>query len=425
MHNTCFRAVSSVYGRIDHILIVHIIDNEHSANLEVILNLYKSIPNHVKFFVYVAVQNHDLTASLPVSIPRTVKDFFASVRSNGEPDIRRCTLILNNENGETTSVGSWVQDYFFALESESGIPAFLEHIQFRHQSMYQGDAFIADVLASETDFFLKPFPYAFRGGNILVGDDYMLASKTMLTTNAEHYGKDEALVAEAFRCGFGLRHILWIDYDSAGVELGDLDMFITLGGKTMENNIEKELVFIGQVEPASVVGFGSDQVDAVVQRYNAVLDSVADNIEQPNEYNIPFKIERIPLVVERKGRDQERLRPYSNCLVEVYGRTKNVYIPCYTDSSSDTPYDDGAVLYRAMEYKAKKIFESYQFTVVPIQGDFVSTTNRRGALHCVTNVLKRSESGRTWHIPFSYQTLNYNGNTDGVSTAYLSDNRLT
>ena len=419
MHNRWFRAVSSVYGKIEQVMFVYPgNDTDRAQLLKLYQEAYRLIPNRVEFYVFAVVGSQQDTERSLDEIVEEIRRYFAEATNSNLRESRVQTIILGTVQELRGTVREWVQDLFFVLESESRVPVFLQQVHFRHQhDVGYSNTQIAETFASATDFLVKPFPYFLTGGNILVGDTYMIASKAILIRNKCQYEKSEAEITEAFRCGFGVENLIWINaLDVAnGSLLGHIDMFMNLGGKVYEDYSWKELVFLGEIRD-DCVDKRLDVASPEIVSCKKQLNDIASHLERYCSDGLRFKVERIPLLLHfKRGRSPEMVvRSYNNCLVEVYGRVRNVYLPRYREQLEQ--FQAGGT---AIEQELVKIYERYGFTASFIDGNFDTLSDNQGSFRCISKVLKRSHTEvRGWNFDFSHNRLRFNGNDQGIARQY-------
>ncbi len=420
MHNRRFRAVSSVYGKIEHILFAYPGNDRDRVNLRRLYEeAYSKLPKSVQFFVFALFgSENDFEYGLDKFIEST-RDYFDRIIPGSMPSERLQTVILGSHEELRGRTHEWVQDLNYVLESSNGVAAFLQQVHFRHEKNFgYSNSQIAEVIASETDFLLKPFPYLIVGGNILVGNTYMIVARDLLNRNAQEFQRTEEEITEAFRCGFGIEDVIWLDVGDVDGQnnLGHLDFIMNLGGKIYEDYTWKELVMLAEITEDSLSG-GAAINDPDIQKYIRTLDRIAFYLESYNHDGLRFKVERVPLIVHnRPGRANPYIfRSYNNCLVEVYDRFKNAYLPRYyqADGAGGNRFDE-------LESSIQRLYSRYGFTIHFLEGNFDALSDNRGSFRCISKVLRRSSAdSRNWNIDFSHNVLEYNGNDRGMAQQYV------
>lgn len=408
-----------MYGRIEQVMFVYPgNDCDRTQLLRLYQEAYRLIPSRVEFYVFAVVGSQKDTERNLDEIVEEIRMYFAEATNSNVRDSRVQTIILGTVQELKGAVREWVQDLFFVLESESRVPVFLQQVHFRHErEVGYSNTQIAETFASATDFLVKPFPYFITGGNILVGDNYMIASKAILNRNKSQYEKSEAEITEAFRCGFGVENLIWIRaLETADASLlGHIDMYMNLGGKVYEDYSWKELIFLGEIRE-DCIDEKLDPASPEIETCKKQLDEIASHLERFNSDGLRFKVERIPLLLHyKRGRSPELVvRSYNNCLVEVYGRVRNVYLPRYREKLEQFRVGGAAI-----EQELVETYERYGFSVSFIDGNFDTLSDNQGSFRCISKVLKRSHTEvRGWNFDFSHNRLRFNGNDQGIARQY-------
>ncbi len=288
----------------------------------------------------------------------------------------------------------WTQDAFVVLKNANDAYALLEPIQFKLSSVNKlGDQLMADYIAAQLDYYVKPFAFQLEGGNALVGDNYAFIGSDTLYKNWLLY-KDSFTFQELtnhFRWSLGVNHIFWVGAEQTisadslpGGESDDLlqllphiDMFITLGGKEPDG---RELVLVAQLTEIKCFGLNPD----LAQRFAAYFDRVALSIEIAKPEESAFRVERLPIILTGIG----DLIPmsYNNCLIEQYDGLRKVYLPRYRPLVPSQ-----AAVFEKVEQQVCDVFEQLGITVCFVEGNFSTRALSRGSLHCMAKVLKRSK----------------------------------
>ncbi len=414
MNNNTSYALSDVYGKIEQILLSYpdVADNAKQIH-DRYAGLLRALPRETKF-VILAQFNPKLPENR--SIPRfarKVKDQVAAllrdveIESSYLEDVIIEPLFDYREFHEGMRISGkysprhyypseWVQDPFVVLKSHENTYALLEPIQFKRSNISKlGDQLIADYVAAQLDFFVKPFPFQLEGGNLLVGDRFALLGSDILYKNWLLFRESMGFadITNHFKWSFGIENIIWLGAESgwaqdySGLEndvellqlLPHLDMFVTLGGKTASGD---DLVFVAELTDDSC--FAVD--DNTRNRYNNYFDQVAYSLRAYRNDHVRFKVERLPIILYNIG--DMVFMPYNNCLVEQYDDVKNAYIPCFTPQSGSF-----RSRFQLVEDAAVKIFEEQQFNVKVVAGNYNTKSRLNGSLHCMAKALKRSHYG--------------------------------
>jgi len=172
------------------------------------------------------------------------------------------------------------------------------------------------------------------------------------------------------------------------VPLYHIDYYLTPGGK---NERGDELLFVGRVGKESLLMAEDEalrlRARTAMRQYNEYLDGVAGRMQELSDdprSGVRFEVVRLPLILDYFRRGEVVVRPYNNCLVEVYNTEKNAYLPCYMDDDGT-----GANVFGGAEREARRVFEEHGFTVTMVRDNFCNLTRSGGSLRCMVKELKR------------------------------------
>ena len=397
------QALSSVYGRLRHIFLVF--PGSISGPDELyrkFRGLIQGMPRGLEYTV-LALQSKSRRYSVQFR-PWTahVSEFqlesSASGRHKAVEAKFRCILVDTED--KQCQLHRWAQDYFYVLK-RGDQTLLLNTIRIDSRGK-NAASFVAEYLASCSDFYVKPFRFEFEGGDILVADDYLLAGKSLIQKNYRqesfHNVRDlkRHLTPELCR-QFGVETVLWLDEeiidDSFHVLcsnekkeiqslLHHIDLYVTLGGRSHNN---AEIIFIAQVQDRYC--HESNRAMRPVQYMRQALNRLAANLADKTINGRQFEVVRLPMVIDYKNGPDARIIPrsFNNCLVEVYDNVKRMYLPDYT---SDDPLRKS--LFDRAKNQTARILRKHHFKLKFIDYNFVSKTDRRGSLHCLVKVLERA-----------------------------------
>jgi hypothetical protein len=203
----------------------------------------------------------------------------------------------------------------------------------------------------------------------------------------------EAKITADIRRALGMRYLFWIgteerlehpllDWsgDEALQPFYHLDFFLTLGGKSKSGD---EIILLAEIDIAS---FGKDitseQVDALAQ-LNAALNGIKNQLQAySNDHRGPkFLIEEIPMSGKISGSDDKlHFIPYSynNAQVEWYHGVSRIYLPKFPNRKD-------------VEDRLRENLPGLGFArIIFVEYDMEQFALRKGGLHCLTKVLRRS-----------------------------------
>ena len=373
-----------------------------------------------------------LLASLPpttevtiVAHPTMVKEITAIADARRPP--AAITTILRAPKSLAFTV--WAEDAFVVVEDLDRRPPvtfLLEPERFPRV----GDFQVAELVATATPMETSQSPLIFQGGNVLIGDDFVLVGADYLDDSVavldarwsvEDFPHDgsarakESFVKGLFREQFdpgrafhfpasrptnrSVSSIIEIDgepwLETVDAGRGDrqpifhIDMFISLAGRAAGGRKAKYQVLVGDPGLADrALGW-----PPVAHGLQAEFDAVANQLRR-----LGFSVRRTPLPyvsvdfrgafdVEVDGQPVqvagERFWYHAtsnNCLVQIDGRARDVWLPTY----GHPPFEELATTDAAH----RRTWESLGFTVHQL-GDFHPFAMRLGALHCIKKYLAR------------------------------------
>ena len=322
----------------------------------------------------------------------------------------------------------WAQDGFCVQTYDDHYNILLQPLHSRRLM----DQFVSMELAmkDELRFFVKPTLLELEGGNILVGDGFALVGQNTLGANwiAKLNGmKEEELNNPAFWeqafdellaqmiSELGVESIIWVGYPAVRRDLFcgtrltyqpdfHIDLFLTLGGKTSDGH---DLLMIADprlgselIEKHLGIAVAHDLVwddEPITDDY--VFDSFFDDLHaqfrRHNEVQSErrFKVISMPMLIDRGI-----VYSYNNCLVEQYEDQLRVFLPNYiNDDDLPSPLGQSEMgmnaKFEVLNQEVEQILRANGFTEVIWVGGGRQLQNfarRRGSLHCLTKVLRRS-----------------------------------
>ena len=393
------RPVSSVYGRIDEILLTYP-NKEGALTKEKILKhyggIFEAFGNRVKFVILASFADGEDT--------HHVKKLFEEALRESKAFSTKHVIHLEANYVPETKIRPhkmWAQDPYFILQDPFGEPVFLEPYYFPRKA----EQLIAEQVSAYADYLMRAIRYDFEGGNLLAGDDYLLAGRDILEINLKKYYPK---TKEGRRMGisqietdlkriFGVKYLYWVGEEQA-INFKELvvrqnetecqpffhlDLYLTLGGKDKEG---KEIIYVAALQDPSNLQVLSKNTQKDFHQLKTMLDRTAAYFETVHTIakGPGFFVRRLPMeAIIAEG--VLRVHSYNNCLIECYGDTKNVYLPKYHDlgpRSQKTQFH--------CQEMARKAFSSSGYNVVFVDGRFKSLAKKAGSLHCIAKVLRRS-----------------------------------
>lgn len=288
----------------------------------------------------------------------------------------------------------WAQDHAVVLEG----PVLLRSSSFRRR----GDEGIAAQVAEATGIELRSSDLVFEGGDVLIGDDFVLVgSDSVEATRTLRSDPDPDATVERFRHELG-RNVhavgcrtrvpprltrpievdgterLEIIHDGVGKRqpLFHLDLFVTLAGRSAEGRYR---VLVGSPSLADDLLGRSTLPHAM----DGLFDEIAEELER-----MDFDVVRNPLPLTHAdgSRDGNAIRLWyfataNNALVQIDAATgDHVWLPTYGHRAwSELAVTDAA---------NRRIWEDLGFTVHELPS-FHAFAQKIGALGCIVKVLER------------------------------------
>ena len=229
-------------------------------------------------------------------------------------------------------------------------------------------------------------------GRIFFMQVWMRRGKDFLHASMDATGESEDEVTEGLRNELGVGQLIWIGFNEPvdfrlRVHQGEyqpifhIDMFMTLAGKSAQG---KELILVGDTRRAKSL-LGQRAIPDVI---SDSFDRIVEQLD--NNPNLNCEVMRIPLDLWLDDDNDPRtgtFLTYNNCLIEVFGANKNVYLPAYASVSSSS------VNRRTLDNEIERIFaeEDLGFRVTLMEGSYHELCKRGGSLHCITKTLRREE----------------------------------
>jgi hypothetical protein len=405
------RIVSSAHGPISHVLLWY---PEHDPGEQpwfgsVYADLLRALPQATR-----------VTLVVHPSVMQAAERLVEETRPSGSSDLVTAP--------DWIAFTVWAEDAFAVVEdltAEEPTTYLLEPADFPRA----GDEFLAEFVAQAGPVQATQVPLVFQGGNILIGDDFILIGRDYLddsVRSAQRQGaladfpydgdaeQQERFVADLFRRLFDPdREVHFLDsnpgprqgnrlFDREGgtwfedIERGSgqrqpifhIDMFVSLAGPEADGGPYR--VLVGDPRRADDL-LGWDSVD---HDLHEEFDAIAAQLE-----GLGFAVQRTPLpylyadIAEPSvvhGPDGEPIpidgsrlwyhATANNCLVQIDGSGRDVWLPTY---------GHGALAGMAVvDDEHSRIWEAMGFTVHRL-GDFHPFAFNLGALHCIKKYLAR------------------------------------
>jgi hypothetical protein len=406
------RIVSSAHGSIDHVMIWY--PNETGS-----LRPYRAVYG-------------DLLRELPARTRVTMVVHPGSQADAEElAGAREGVEIVTTPDFLAFSV--WAEDACVVVEDLDASPP-VTYLVEPYEFPRTGDQIVADLVAQSSEpIQATQLPLMFQGGNILIGDTFVLIGRDYLDESVDRAlatgsiegfplgaprAEQEKFVADLFRRTFDEeREVHFLESDPTGrpgdslVQIGGevwleqvtaglgarqpifhIDMFVSLVGR--ERDGAPYRVLVGDPGAADEL-LGWEPVDHALQgEFDAVADQLAGLGFEVGRSPLPY----LPAAVRRPGQVTlpdgsiqqiaGRRRWYhatsNNCLVQIDASGREVWLPTYGHG--------GTAALQVTDTRHRELWQELGFGVHEL-GDFNAFAFNLGALHCIKKYLARGSGG--------------------------------
>lgn len=388
------RIVSSAHGPIRHLLLCYpeYADGQFGYR-EVYEDLLTKLPETTRYTV--------------VAHPRVVRDLQRLLRAAGAS--KRTTIV---EAPAFLEFLVWAEDPYVVVQDAGQEPPttfLVEPFTFRRA----GDAVLADLVADVTPLQNFQSPLYFQGGNVLIGDDFVLIgadypAMTLELVQGESPpirippGTDEAeFVQRLYRETFDRRREVYYvgtrrpvpQPKERSVNIGGLpwteEVYLGTGTAQPIFHIDMFVCLAGRAESGRyrlLVGSPplADEIigrPAVRHALSELFDDVARNLRR-----LGFEVIRNPMPITYVDDEESRVRRWyfatsNNCLVQIDEAAGNhVWLPTYGHGD----WEELA----ATDEANRRVWERLGFTVHQL-GNYHEFAQNLGAVHCIKKYLER------------------------------------
>ncbi|NUO00895.1 MAG: hypothetical protein HUU01_09815 [Saprospiraceae bacterium] len=426
---------SSVHGQIRQMLVTYPIYSPGELIYKNTLTDLLKKMSGVDFFVYTECPPGTVHVARRYA---HVKAHLEEMQRNFEKNGRKIQFIYSRYN----HFSCWVRDPFLMGYTHSDTDGKVKSVciepnEFIRESNVEltgptvTDAQIADeiVMQRAHQFSLLNSPLIFHGGNVLVGDNFMLIGKDyfnmerkvrkQLISKKETLQKAMSLSLKPHDIKCDFQHWLSPKDQKRIILLGKkrpenfkmpaldqynrdvfsrcpignrqpffhLDLFLTLAGRQSEGGAYR--VLVSRIENASDVS-SQELEEQFIQPWNAWIGHIADDLAQSG-----FEISYLPMpLIYGKHLDYENRRDwfvlsYNNCLVEIGQSGSQVWMPTYgTGLANHSPFELGTGKLDDFDRQAEQCFRNLGFDVHRLM-NYLPHMLYGGSVHCLTNCLLR------------------------------------
>jgi hypothetical protein len=384
------RIVSSAHGVMQHLLLTYpaYAAGEYSYRA-VYTDLLSQLPATTRYTV--------------VAHASVVSDLQAALTAAGAAD--RTTVVTAPDYLDFTV---WAEDPYVAItDTATGTPFLLEPFLFTRD----GDGMLADLVAQTAEVKVNRSPLCFQGGNVLIGDDFVLIGADYPAETLDYVKKYEAIliaedadpkaaIKDLYQQSFDpARKLIYISTDQplpqedthktqvngetwqedvyswtgTNQPIFHIDMFLSLAGRGAGG---KYRVLVGS--PAEAARLLNQPVSpfALQDAYDQIAGQLAAQ---------GFDVIRNPLPLTYVDDPEAKLRTWymataNNCLVQITEQSSDVWLPTYGHAN----WADLA----AVDAENRRIWQELGFTVHEL-GDYHPFAQNLGAVHCIKKYIAR------------------------------------
>lgn len=255
-----------------------------------------------------------------------------------------------------SDVNTWIRDAFWTSSMSGGQCLLLDTVDEDAGDQGLANRLELFQMGAGVQFQIlgKPNDLGIAGGNVLADGDWLFLGKPAPVLEAFYRNQINPQVT-----------VVTLTEQKDLELLYHLDLFLTLTAQETEG---RYVVLLGKCVALS------GQFTTKAAAVNEVLDQIAVRLER----DYPLKVIRNPMPLG------DQLFSYNNCITEVYGVEKNVWLPAYTFDFSDINELQG------YEAENREVWQSLGFNPRMIEASFQDLYGVKAGLHCITNEVRSS-----------------------------------
>lgn len=399
------RLVSSAHGLLNRILIVFPQYTEKSENIELIAELFKKMPSSTKFVIWVYNDTRTIKVLEEELFHLGIDYFFYEGRLDTK-DLyvgRKCCVLKAPKNFQFSA---WIQDPFLVVQEGNwninSSKCYLVEPSFDFVDIDE-DHFIANHLAQLELFETFKAPLIFHGGNILVGDRFILIGNLHFELTKYHLlngAKEKFPSFTSYQyVDMFVKNVIsrFLGGDKQVIVVGDKDYFLrsrtqAASAKINKTQVRQPFIHIdmyvtlaGRTENGDYVILVGNPV-AVQSKDYAIVNSMKKQIDQ-----IAISLRREGFVVIRNPIPLTRTRVtkgntyyclYNNAIVEIDHSSKKVWLPTFA-------FDQWKEQLIEYDLENIHIWKSLDFEVITLD-NFHAHVQNNGGVHCMVKFLERT-----------------------------------
>lgn len=356
---TKFNIISSAHGRIEKLLLAIPEYSEHENHVRIlIVDILEKLPEYCQ--IEFVVQDNVDTISMVKSI------------IDNQTTTQRCHIIVKKG---LENLKLWIQDPFIVTSNSKEIKLITPLNQKNP---------IVKFLENNKIYPVQLVPINFHGGNIIVADDFVLIGANHFVINQKQlldtFGRpaDINLDAETKKL---LKEYLGVNmeiipvgnskyHNQSMVEpFPHIDLYITLAGRNTQGRYQ---LLVGKTVAANPKDYH------LANSLNQCIEPIVAELTKKG-----FDIIRNPIPLTRDNifEGDTYYCYYNNCLVEIDGATKRVWMPTFG-------HDEWSEQLKKYDAENKAIWHQLGFDVIELM-NFHPFVNHGGGIHCITKCVKR------------------------------------
>jgi hypothetical protein len=232
-----------------------------------------------------------------------------------------------------------------------------------------------------TAFSIAETPLPVAGGNLLADHHFVLVGTRQFRDFTRKQVAGESGYQLPRQLGYGLdTRFIQIGNPVEPAALRHIDLFISLTG-CIRADTGRYIVLVARCELPD--NEKDRDLPGKVHRANQYLDEAADSLREQGFEVLRNPVPTLPL----PGMQGFYLCALNNCLVEVCGQYRQVWLPNITQGKEISPVYAQLC---AAEEANRAIWKSLHFKVCFLPGNFHELMRQSGALHCIANEMQRS-----------------------------------
>ena len=270
----------------------------------------------------------------------------------------------------------WIQDYFAVLTHHAGpTHALLKPFP---DTDHHPHTHYTDEFSHVLDTFVKPVPFPFQGGNLLVIDDTLLLGRDTPLDDHQHLLQ-----------AMGLPKILPLGTDQPlTIDLSGkksrqpffhLDLYLTPGGHTSDG---QPIALLAELQDQCITGVPPSTWPQVRANIQTSLQHTAQQL-----LTAGFHVHRLPIVIHLFS-NSFHVYSYNNIKVEAFHNHKRAYLPQYHRTNQPRL---NQIFTQALTHTTAQLHQVGFTHTRTISSNLLTLASQsRGGLHCLAKAIART-----------------------------------